>query len=358
MEDFKREEQKKRKIEEDDTNKNNNNNVDDNYFDKVYGLLVGNGLGNALAIPHAIRLGKTLEYTGELKYKQKYFNSFKNIHRYSEIGQISAQTEMMITLARSLVRNKKYLKEDVIESYMKWANSTNASIHMGKDISYLFKGIEKLEIYNRRWQKKFSQTSKVSCNQSSLPLTRSPILALLNNENYVKDDCEITHPDIICIEANKIYFNAIYYCFYGRDKKEILENAQKHANRKEIKTCLNHVERKENRIVKENKEWCLHALYCAFYALYWYDDFRSGIDAIIKMGGEIENNASIAGALLGAYYGFKRISKDPITKNNIEILTECDTSKGDIKRHKQYEMRDIKELARTLTEVFKRGKIY
>lgn len=52
--------------------------------------------------------------------------------------------------------------------------------------------------------------------------------------------------------------------------------------------------------------------------------------------GDTDTNAAITGALLGAYYGITKIEENEITKENIKTILNCDTTKGDIIRPKEY----------------------
>ena len=56
--------------------------------------------------------------------------------------------------------------------------------------------------------------------------------------------------------------------------------------------------------------------------------------------GDTDTNAAIAGALLGAFYGFEEISSNSITYNNINILLNCDSKTGDIVRPDIYNIKN------------------
>jgi ADP-ribosylglycohydrolase len=57
-----------------------------------------------------------------------------------------------------------------------------------------------------------------------------------------------------------------------------------------------------------------------------------------KLVGDTDTNAAIAGALLGAYYGYDKIIENDITRENIDILLKCDTTQGDIVRPYDYKL--------------------
>ena len=91
------------------------------------------------------------------------------------------------------------------------------------------------------------------------------------------------------------------------------------------------------RDVTVKREYVAHAFYCAFWGLFQFDDYKTAIDSIIMLG-DNGTNAAIAGALLGAYYGFESISSNDVTNQNIEILLKCNPNEGDIKRPYRYVM--------------------
>ena len=94
--------------------------------------------------------------------------------------------------------------------------------------------------------------------------------------------------------------------------------------------------------------------------LFQFDNYKDAIDAIICLGpeennlskiclegkwkkneiivGDTDTNAAIAGALMGSYYGYGKIIKNPITKKNMDIMLNSDSTKGDIIRPLDYKL--------------------
>ena len=114
------------------------------------------------------------------------------------------------------------------------------------------------------------------------------------------------------------------------------------------------------RNVTINKGHIINAYYCAFWGLFQFDNYKDAIDAIISLGpkegipamicvrgkwkkseviiGDTDTNAAIAGALLGAYYGYDKIVENNITRENMDILLNCDSALGDIVRPPDYKL--------------------
>lgn len=68
--------------------------------------------------------------------------------------------------------------------------------------------------------------------------------------------------------------------------------------------------------------WCQHSFYCALVALFHLksDRYDENIDKIVKMWGDCDTNAAIAGAILGAKTGLNEMKKEKKTAANLEIM--------------------------------------
>src|SRR5690606_3414054 len=53
--------------------------------------------------------------------------------------------------------------------------------------------------------------------------------------------------------------------------------------------------------------WLKHGMHFAFHALVHAEDFVSGIQSVIRAGGDTDTNAAIVGAILGARFGASSI---------------------------------------------------
>ena len=113
--------------------------------DRIKGMFYGLALGDALGAPFEFGGKNRLKnYTGLLDTPVIRFTRFQG-KKTAEIGQITDDTEMTLSLANSLVRNKCYHRDDVIVSYMNWANSNCP--YMGTNTRELFKGVKTINGY-------------------------------------------------------------------------------------------------------------------------------------------------------------------------------------------------------------------
>ena len=71
---------------------------------------------------------------------------------------------------------------------------------------------------------------------------------------------------------------------------------------------------------KTERGWVIHSLYTALWSLLHFNDYKTGIDQVILLGGDTDTNAKISGDLLGAFYGYTHIYNNKINNNNLKIL--------------------------------------
>lgn len=277
-------------------------------MDKKRGMIVGVLLGDALGAP--LEFNHKQEYSGKLEFETKINTRFQGT-KVLPAGSITDDSNMTLCLLNSINRNGgKYNREDVIISYMNWANSTWM---MGNNTKSLLKGVKTIRGYENRVLK------VKTTSQSNGSLMRCSPLALLKRNKYVILDCDITNPNDINREVNLIFVAALRMCIKGNiDKKKIIRKVKRLATFDEIKIIFE----QENRDIITNKGWCVHGLWCAIYCLKNFDNFEKAMKWVItsQRGSDTDTNASIAGALLGAYLGFDEIMSHSKSKYNYELI--------------------------------------
>ena len=119
--------------------------------DKIKGMLIGLSLGDALGAPHEFKYQKD-EYTGELIYQLRLFNRFHGETLFY-VGSVTDDTEMTLTLANQIIKDKDYNRNNVILAYEEWAKNSKM---LGKNTRALFKGVKTVKGYEGRYNKIFS----------------------------------------------------------------------------------------------------------------------------------------------------------------------------------------------------------
>ena len=327
--------------------------------DKVLGIILGHGLGDALGAP--VEFYPYSHYTGILnnpiiRYSRNYGKQI------SEIGQITDDTEMAIILLKTIKNG--YTIKKAVENYMIWANNKfenckGNSPFMGKNTRKLFIAPKpNYKLYLNRFNKIYYDENTKENSQSNGCLMRAYPLAFIDDIDIIKKDVYISNPSKLSYNAVFIYVMAIKLALNGSSKKEIKEKIEVLIEHKEISIVFYQALNNEYRNITINRGHIINAFYCAFFGLFQFDNYKTAIDTIICLGpevnipakifypgkwkksevllGDTDTNAAITGALLGAYYGITKIEENEITKENIKTILNCDTTKGNIIRPKEY----------------------
>lgn len=311
-------------------------------LDRVRGMFIGAFLGDALGVPHEFKCNRNVEYTGKLEHRGFMITRFQG-KKELEIGQISDDSEMTLTLLRSLISNHGYNRDQVVLSYLQWANS--GGWMMGKNTRELLKGVTTVRGYQNRINKVLLLPMEQR-SQSNGALMRSSPLALLSDLNPVVLDVNITNPNDVCIDCEIVYISALRLALQGLPRNEIFRKIKDLAQTAEVKTIMSEVENRTFRNISENKGWCLHALWCSLTVLNSDMNCSEAMKWIItsQKGSDTDTNACISGALLGAVSGFDNLNTESETKQNIEILLNVDTEKGPTPRPRKYTPYDFYDI--------------
>lgn len=309
-------------------------------LDRFRGMLTGHFLGDALGAPHEFRCNKDQKYTGKLEYQAFYYGRFGH---YFELGvaQFTDDSEMTITLMRSIISEGRYDYEKVIQSYIDWANS--GTWCLGKNTRNLFKGIKTLRGYYSRAEKMNPD------NQSNGAMMRCSSLALFPDQYrniVVAADCAITNNNSICIEVNILYITMLHQALKGRNIDEIIMSVKEMIIAPEILEVFDQATNKQERKISNNtKGWTLHAFYCTIYAALYFDTYTEAINYIIKLGGDTDTNAAIAGAFWGARLGYEQLLAEQ--KDNIQAVLSFPPHSGPNPRAPQYLVNDFEEFTQS-----------
>ena len=301
-------------------------------LDKVRGVFIGEALGDALGAPHEFKYHKSNLYTGILHHRFKFLSRFQPVKWFGP-GTTTDDTEMTLTLARSIIKNNGYNKDDVILNYEKWAND---SILLGKNTRALFKGVKTIKGYENRYSKIFNNPEAIQNSQSNGAMMRCSPLAFLFDNSPIILDCKLTNPSIISVDANLIYISALRLAILGYDRITIFNTIKDISQTVEVRNVLIDVLSKKTRDIRESKGWVLHSFYCAIWSLLYALNYQDGIDYIIKLGGDTDTTAAISGALLGGLFGYNSLITEERTKYNINILLTVDTKQSDNPRSTEY----------------------
>jgi ADP-ribosyl-[dinitrogen reductase] hydrolase len=321
-------------------------------LDKVRGMLIGVALGDALGVPHEFRY-QNAPYTGKLEHRGKLIFRFQGTYNLA-ISQISDDTELSLTLARSLVVNHGYHRDHVVQSYLDWANS--GQVMMGTNTRELFKGVTTIRGYEARYNNKFSGSLENSSQSNGATMRCSPLAMLsdLSDPSAVLIDCALTNPHPTNLDCNRVYVAAVRLALQGVDPVSIMVSVATLAQTDAVREVLTQVLAKTPRDISYLKGWCLHGLYCAMWCLLYTKTMAEALDWVIGQHprSDTDTNAAIAGGLMGALLGYNALVSEPRTAENIAILRACDTRSGDLPRPLEYTLHDFDDLTQQLHHIF------
>jgi ADP-ribosyl-[dinitrogen reductase] hydrolase len=319
-------------------------------LDKIQGMFMGVFLSDALGAPH--EFSRTVPYTGILEHRA-YMNTQYQGKKELEVGQITDDSEMSIALLRTILTDKGYNRDNVIKSYLDWANSGGWMI--GKNTRKLLKGVTTIKGYNSRMLKEM-ETPESLRSQSNGTLMRCTPLALIWNNDVIIQDVDITNPNDVNRDCGLIYVNALRLALIGSDGMTIFNTVKELAQTDSVKEIMGQVERREVRKIndKATKGWCVNALWCAMVVITTFTNFSEAMNWVItsQPGSDTDTNGAIAGGLLGCILGLNKMKDETNTNKNIDILLAVDVTIGPTPRPLIYRPCDfytLMEAAHALT---------
>jgi ADP-ribosyl-[dinitrogen reductase] hydrolase len=329
--------------------------------DRVRGMLLGVAIGDAIGLPFEFNYKKQ-PYSDLIQYKA-YNNSQFHGKRYYAIGQYSDDMELTITLARNLIKNKKYNRDKILLDYMEWAN-TNPP--MGNNTRNLFQNVKTIRGYESRFSKYFPTKESQENSQSNGCLMRCSSLACLWNNDDILLDTALTNPSEVSKGATLFYTYLLRCILTGDTKKHCWENAVEilPSLHPEINRIVKMVESGTEWALVEFKGrkraigWVLYALYAGLYCYYHFVDddsdatvFEKSLAWVIKdhPDSDTDTNAAVAGGLIGAAIGSVRMEASPITAENIRLVMSHQTRETDRPRPVSYHLSDLEAIVDGLT---------
>lgn len=343
---------------------------DETLYDKVYGMLAGVALGDALGHPHEFRY-QTDNYTGKLIYRPKHMSQWQGT-KYAVIGQYTDDTEQTLALAHSLVEKDEYNRDDVILSYEHWASVNTTG--MGNNTRSLFKGVKTVKGYENRYRKAMcgelvkpsrktgtdNTSSIITEIKSNGSLMRCSPLALLSDYNSVLEDVNLTNPNQTNQDCAIVYITALRFLLKGCNLQQVYDSVKKLPQTIEVKEVFDQIDSNISRDVLPMKGYVVHSFYCAMWTLHQLTtNYKSMIqtssyifDHIIRLGGDTDTNAAISGAIIGAGIGFKDMMSDRVTQDNYKIIETMNPDEGDCHVHERYLPHNILGLSNKLVKIY------
>jgi ADP-ribosylglycohydrolase len=275
-------------------------------LDRAKGCLFGQFIGDSL--------GSLVELQRPDSIKADYPNGVRELTDGGPYGllagQLTGDSEMALALARTLVKDEKYIKSNVRNAYAAWLHSD--PFDAGKatvSALGLWKPIPGTE------------ANGAMMRASPLGIWCAGRYDLHKGKDFEKvsrlalEDAAITHPSKVCADANVLYVMAITDAVrHGLSRKEIYSEicdaCEKIDAAESVKKAVENAWEKPP--IEEfglHGDWVLVAFQNALYQLLHAKNFEEALVDTIDYGYDTDTNAAICGALFGAAVGFEAIPK-------------------------------------------------
>jgi ADP-ribosyl-[dinitrogen reductase] hydrolase len=207
-------------------------------------------------------------------------------------GQPTDDSEMALVLARSILRERKYDRDKVLDAYRDWLTTRPVDVGQTTEqglLGLLTTGSE-------------SNGSLMRVSPLGIWAAGDPALAA----RTARDDSTLTHPNEVCVEACAGFAAAIAVGVAGASRKEMIETALAHAKGPARDAIERGAGGEPPADFFTHPGWALVALQNAFYRLL-NPSLQVALIQTVSTGGDTDSNAAIAGALLGAACGREAI---------------------------------------------------
>jgi ADP-ribosylglycohydrolase len=294
--------------------------------------LTGLAIGDALGMP--------FETESPLATRLASWNGEYQSSTYHRLrpGQFTDDTQMSLALAETILENKFYEPSVAAKKYLAWFTSGDC-----RGI-----GTSTRQAMSNLAQGKTWEASGIEQAQGNGTAMRAaPIGAHQNrgaerlraSAHWARIDAGITHNSDEAREGSAAMAVATSHLCAGGKKDSLLTTVLQHVQKSRVRSALEDVYRAIRRgdsigDFLKTREWLLsgvgphvvQSVPAAFTMFLYSENFEDTVRNAIRMGGDTDSVAAMAGALAGSYYGIEGIPDsllDPLERaaeiRNIEL---------------------------------------
>jgi ADP-ribosylglycohydrolase len=115
-----------------------------------------------------------------------------------------------------------------------------------------------------------------------------------------------------------MFATSLFYALYGKENDYIAQHFTDQLSKKEYKdffsdnkyALIGRAKEKDGAMLHNLGGYIVDAFAIAFWGLLNFENFKDGMMAVIRLGGDTDTNAAIYGQLAGAYYGYEAIPEE------------------------------------------------
>jgi ADP-ribosyl-[dinitrogen reductase] hydrolase len=252
---------------------------------RAQGCLLGQAIGDSL--------GTLVEFRGAAQIAKEYPEGVRDLADGGPYGIMAGQpsddTELALSLARTLQRVGAYDAGAVLASYREWLASEPFSLGQTT-----FRGLSGTPDAASQANGSLMRVSPLGIWAAGDP-ARAAAAARI--------DSALTHPHPACVEACAGFTAAIAEGVNGGTREAMLAQALGHSTGAAREAIERGAAGERPPDYESQAGWVLIALQNAFYRLMHARTLEDGIIDTVSAGGDTDTNGAIAGALLGAFHG-------------------------------------------------------
>jgi ADP-ribosyl-[dinitrogen reductase] hydrolase len=281
--------------------------------------LLGLCIGDALGVPFESCAG---DFFQKHSWDGKYTTGAHNL----PLGAFSDDGKMAIYLSKSIIDNKGFLTSEVANSYVSWLETgdlrgigkqTLNALTKIKNGSSLNESGKIVKLAKIKFKRKDGPDLDAYCGNGTV-MRVAPIGVFFREtldlvEDYAIVDAIITHNHIDATDSSLAMASMIYHLVNGADPIDAVSEAM-HALTKispngNVLMALSDALKPEETVIKHGINGSAHAT-LATAVWCFLNNQESYIDTVlsaIKLGGDTDTRAAVAGALSGTYLGIEGI---------------------------------------------------
>jgi ADP-ribosyl-[dinitrogen reductase] hydrolase len=294
--------------------------------DKARGMLIGLAIGDALGAP--VEFGcssRTICHMGDK------IEHFQDCPAYPA-GAWTDDTSMALCIADSLLEKGGYDSYDIMKRFSLWIYEGYRTFDGEPAIDVGNQTRIAVDVFQTNPIVPIDEPKTESAGNGAI-MRLAPIIIANTSSNDLEQtlkmaelSCRETHNSVTAIAVTKVFAKALYYALQGEEKDKIIEKCKKGILGKGYDNLFGRALEKSGESLKDLGGYIVDCFAIALWGLINYNNFKDGMLAIIRLGGDTDTNAACYGQLAGAYYGYETIPdewKDKVY-SSIEIVNIAD----------------------------------
>lgn len=289
--------------------------ITDIQVDKIRGVIYGQAIGDALGLATEF-----MSKTEVLKAYPEGVKSYADIQEDEhtnrwEKGDWTDDTDQMLCILDAILEYKELSLTGVCQNFMSWFHGEplgigNTVYSVLNDPQFL---IDPQGVSKKVWEESERQSA---ANGGVMRTSILGVWDFTDKEKVIqnaKDICTVTHYDPRCVASCVAISLAISLLLMGSEKPPSIVAAcisQASQFATGIVDQLENIPKQIEELMLDEYDsigYTFKATQAGFWALAYAESFLHGIQSVIMEGGDADTNAAVAGAVLGAKFGYNGI---------------------------------------------------